>query len=71
MEWVNFFSKTKIQYLFFLKKGAYANQIKTIEEENKEFVKKINNLCGIKESDTGLALPATWDLVNDKNLMKE
>eukprot|EP00828_Plagiopyla_frontata_P046904 TRINITY_DN850_c0_g1_i1.p1 TRINITY_DN850_c0_g1~~TRINITY_DN850_c0_g1_i1.p1 ORF type:complete len:429 (-),score=82.87 TRINITY_DN850_c0_g1_i1:80-1366(-) len=51
--------------------GAYANQIKTIEEENKEFVKKINNLCGIKESDTGLALPATWDLVNDKNLMKE
>lgn len=43
--------------------GPYAVQIKSIEEENREFVKKINNLCGIKESDTGLSLPATWDLV--------
>jgi len=45
--------------------GPYADKIKKIEEENKEQVIKINKLCGIKESDTGLSLPATWDLRED------
>nr|GMD54179.1 26S protease regulatory subunit 7 homolog A-like [Ipomoea batatas] len=33
--------------------------------------KKINDLCGIKESDTGLAAPSQWDLVSDKQMMQE
>lgn len=37
--------------------GPYAGVIKNIEEENKQLIEKINKLCGIKESDTGLALP--------------
>jgi len=51
--------------------GPYASRIKKSEEENKEFVLKINKLCGIKESDTGLSLPAQWNLVGDKQLMGE
>jgi 26S proteasome regulatory subunit T1 len=38
--------------------GPYSDSIKKTEEENKDLVKNINKLCGIKESDTGLAIPS-------------
>jgi 26S proteasome regulatory subunit T1 len=41
-------------------KGPYSEKIKNIEEEVKNFAKDINKLCGIRESDTGLALPSNW-----------
>ena len=41
-------------------KGPYTEKIKSIEEEVKNFTKDINKLCGIRESDTGLALPSNW-----------
>ena len=31
----------------------------------------MNDLCGIKESDTGLSNPSQWDLTNDKQAMQE
>lgn len=33
-------------------------------------VKKVNELCGIKESDTGLAPPSNWDLQADKQTLQ-
>jgi len=33
--------------------------------------KRVNEICGIKESDTGLAAPSQWDLVADKQLMEQ
>jgi 26S proteasome regulatory subunit T1 len=43
-------------------KGPYSDSIKAVEEDIKSFNSKITALCGIKESDTGLALPAQWNL---------
>ncbi|CAI9767107.1 unnamed protein product [Fraxinus pennsylvanica] len=51
--------------------GPYSTSIKKVENEIKEMAKKINDLCGIKESDTGLAAPSQWDLVSDKQMMQE
>ncbi|CAN8288074.1 unnamed protein product [Cochlearia groenlandica] len=51
--------------------GPYSAPIKKVEKEIKELAKKINDLCGIKESDTGLAPPSQWDLVSDKQMMQE
>ncbi|CAI0401962.1 unnamed protein product [Linum tenue] len=51
--------------------GPYSNSIKKEEKEIKDLAKKINDLCGIKESDTGLATPSQWDLVSDKQMMQE
>eukprot|EP01017_Pseudomicrothorax_dubius_P042627 TRINITY_DN698_c0_g1_i1.p1 TRINITY_DN698_c0_g1~~TRINITY_DN698_c0_g1_i1.p1 ORF type:complete len:457 (-),score=163.93 TRINITY_DN698_c0_g1_i1:160-1530(-) len=51
--------------------GPYAGKIKKLEEENKDFLGQINKKVGIKESDTGLALPSQWDLPGDKQLMGE
>ncbi|XP_066351769.1 26S proteasome regulatory subunit 7A-like [Miscanthus floridulus] len=51
--------------------GPYLTSIKKVEKEIKEMAKKINDLCGIKESDTGLAPPSQWDLVSDKQMMQE
>ncbi|KAL2243138.1 UNVERIFIED_CONTAM: 26S proteasome regulatory subunit 7A [Sesamum indicum] len=57
--------------LFSLGLGPYSTSIKKVEKEIKEMAKKINDLCGIKESDTGLAAPSQWDLVSDKQMMQE
>ena len=46
-------------------------KIKAVEEENKKLVEEIKKESGVKESDTGLALPSQWNLANDKMLMGE
>lgn len=51
--------------------GPYAAPIKKVEEDIKSIQKKVNEVCGIKESDTGLAPPSRWDLVSDKQMMQE
>ncbi|KAM7254546.1 hypothetical protein ACFE04_003926 [Oxalis oulophora] len=51
--------------------GPYSTSIKKAEKEIKDMAKKVNDLCGIKESDTGLATPSQWDLVSDKQMMQE
>jgi 26S proteasome regulatory subunit T1 len=49
--------------------GPYALGIKSTEDDIAKLIKDINDLKGIKESDTGLAPPSTWDLTADKQLM--
>ena len=46
--------------------GPYSNSIKKIEKEIKEKAKQVDELCGIKESDTGLAPPSQWDIAKDR-----
>lgn len=42
-----------------------------METEIKELNQKIVNLQGIKESDTGLALPSQWNIEADKQMLKQ
>lgn len=51
--------------------GPYSESIKKLEEENKESLLKINKLMGVKELDTGLALPTQWNLAGDAKLASE
>lgn len=51
--------------------GPYATAIKRLETDLTEKVAKINELCGIRESDTGLSPPMQWNLVADKRMMQE
>lgn len=51
--------------------GPYSVRIKNVEKDVKEIVKKVNEVSGVKESDTGLAPPSRWDLVSDKQAMQE
>ena len=51
--------------------GPYSERIKTAEADVKRIAKEVNDVCGIKESDTGLAPPSRWDLVSDKQAMQE
>jgi 26S proteasome regulatory subunit T1 len=52
-------------------RSSYFDKIKDAEDEIKGYTDKIIKLCGIKESDTGLALPSQWNLEQDKQLIKE
>ncbi|KAL5967394.1 26S proteasome regulatory subunit 7 [Taenia solium] len=46
--------------------APYNEEIKKCEDDINSIMKRVNELTGIKESDTGLAPPALWDLVADK-----
>jgi 26S proteasome regulatory subunit T1 len=49
--------------------GPYSEKLRQVEKDIEEAMKNINTLCGVKESDTGLAPPALWDLAADKMAM--
>lgn len=51
--------------------GPYANSIKKVDTNIKDMVSKINKVCGVRESDTGLSVPSQWDLMSDKKMMQE
>eukprot|EP00200_Dunaliella_tertiolecta_P000235 CAMPEP_0202365338 /NCGR_PEP_ID=MMETSP1126-20121109/16382_1 /ASSEMBLY_ACC=CAM_ASM_000457 /TAXON_ID=3047 /ORGANISM="Dunaliella tertiolecta, Strain CCMP1320" /LENGTH=431 /DNA_ID=CAMNT_0048960153 /DNA_START=29 /DNA_END=1324 /DNA_ORIENTATION=+ len=51
--------------------GPYTAPIKRAEQDLKDILKRVNDVCGVKESDTGLAPPSRWDLVSDKQMMQE
>lgn len=51
--------------------GPYSKAIKQLEQEIKDKAKQVDDLCGIRESDTGLAPPPQWDLDQDKQVMQE
>ena len=48
----------------------YHRSIKLTEEDIQSVLKRVNELTGIKESDTGLAPPAHWDLAADKQTLQ-
>jgi 26S proteasome regulatory subunit T1 len=41
-----------------------------VEDDIQKVLKNVNELSGIKESDTGLAPPALWDLAADKQTLQ-
>ena len=51
--------------------GPYASRIKAAEQSLKDVAQRVNDICGIKESDTGLSAPSRWDLVSDKQAQQE
>eukprot|EP01104_Vermistella_antarctica_P014944 TRINITY_DN47_c0_g1_i1.p1 TRINITY_DN47_c0_g1~~TRINITY_DN47_c0_g1_i1.p1 ORF type:complete len:433 (-),score=121.38 TRINITY_DN47_c0_g1_i1:179-1477(-) len=51
--------------------GVYNSSIKKVQGDITRIAKRVDELCGIKESDTGLAPPSQWDLVADKRMMQE
>jgi 26S proteasome regulatory subunit T1 len=51
--------------------GPYGESLKKLEGDVKNIAQKVNDLVGVKESDTGLAHPSQWDLASDKQAMQE
>ena len=47
-------------------KGPYTEALKKVEDEIKTLNQKIQDMQGIKESDTGLALPTQWNIQGDR-----
>jgi len=51
--------------------NAYTLAIKNVEKAIEDNLKRVNDLAGVKESDTGLARPSLWDFQADKQMMQE
>lgn len=50
--------------------GQYSKALKQVETDISDITKRVNELAGIKESDTGLGPPALWDLAADKQTLQ-
>ena len=50
--------------------GQYSKALKQVETDIADITKRVNELAGIKESDTGLGPPALWDLAADKQTLQ-
>merc|ERR1711972_562999 len=50
--------------------GQYTKSLKQVETDIADTIKRVNELAGIKESDTGLGPPALWDLAADKQTLQ-
>merc|ERR1719415_472109 len=50
--------------------GQYTKALKAVEADIVEISKRVNELAGIKESDSGLVPPALWDLAADKQSLQ-
>jgi len=50
--------------------GQYSKALKQVESDIVDITKRVNELAGIKESDTGLGPPALWDLAADKQTLQ-
>ncbi|GJN19900.1 hypothetical protein PR202_gb07215 [Eleusine coracana subsp. coracana] len=51
--------------------GPYSTSVKKVEKKIQEISKNINDLCGTKESDTGVAPPSQWDIIADRKMAQE
>ena len=51
--------------------GPYNKAIGTVQDDIKKLNARIQEVVGVKESDTGLAPPSQWDLASDKQMMQE
>eukprot|EP00042_Codosiga_hollandica_P043041 m.403418 g.403418 ORF g.403418 m.403418 type:complete len:435 (+) comp56464_c0_seq2:69-1373(+) len=51
--------------------GPYTRESKKLEQEISDCVKKVNEMTGVKETETGLAHPSLWDLAADQNAMAQ
>jgi hypothetical protein len=51
--------------------GPYAASIKALESDIEGELKKIGELVGVRESETGLAPQSSWDLHADKQMKQE
>merc|ERR1712188_140735 len=68
---IHVLDKQDIKLLTTFGVGPYAEIIKKTEEDIVKISKSVDDARGIKESDTGLAPPSTWDLVADKQVMQQ
>lgn len=52
-------------------RGPYTDKLKNIDDDIKKLTKNVNSICGIRESETGVALPSNWVIEQDRKAMGE
>eukprot|EP00735_Rhodelphis_limneticus_P011037 TRINITY_DN4085_c0_g1::TRINITY_DN4085_c0_g1_i1::g.11905::m.11905 TRINITY_DN4085_c0_g1::TRINITY_DN4085_c0_g1_i1::g.11905 ORF type:complete len:426 (-),score=98.52,sp/P0DKK0/PRS7B_ORYSJ/84.67/0.0,AAA/PF00004.24/1.5e-40,AAA_22/PF13401.1/0.00028,AAA_22/PF13401.1/3.1e+03,AAA_2/PF07724.9/0.00032,AAA_5/PF07728.9/0.00088,AAA_16/PF13191.1/0.001,AAA_17/PF13207.1/1.9e+03,AAA_17/PF13207.1/0.013,AAA_19/PF13245.1/0.0054,DUF815/PF05673.8/0.0069,RuvB_N/PF05496.7/0.017,AAA_28/PF13521.1/0.023,AAA_33/PF13671.1/0.0 len=70
-ETIKALDESEISLLRSYGQGPYSNAIKKVENEMKTLAKKVSDMTGIKETDTGLAPPGQWNLAADKQMMQQ
>eukprot|EP00768_Dysnectes_brevis_P002761 gnl/Dysnectes_brevis/2030_a2342_1081.p1 GENE.gnl/Dysnectes_brevis/2030_a2342_1081~~gnl/Dysnectes_brevis/2030_a2342_1081.p1 ORF type:complete len:735 (-),score=286.85 gnl/Dysnectes_brevis/2030_a2342_1081:123-2327(-) len=47
-------------------KGPFGDRVEKVEKSINSILKEIKTICGVRETDTGLAPPSQWDLQHDQ-----
>jgi len=43
-------------------RGPYTDKLKTLQDDIDKLTKNVNSICGVRESETGIALPSNWQI---------
>ena len=52
-------------------KGPYTEKLNTLDTDIDKLVKNINSICGVREAETGVALPSNWVIDADRKALGE
>ena len=52
-------------------KGPYSEKLSTIDTDIQALLKSINSICGVREAETGVALPSNWIIDADRKAIGE
>ncbi len=52
-------------------RGPYTDKLKSLDDDISKLTKGVNSLCGVRESETGIALPSLWQTEVDKKAIGE
>lgn len=52
-------------------RGPYTDKLKSLDDDISKLTKGVNSLCGVRESETGIALPSLWQTEIDKKAIGE
>ncbi len=52
-------------------KGPYTEKLNTLDTDIDKLVKNINSICGVREAETGVALPSNWVIDADRKALSE
>lgn len=52
-------------------KGPYTEKLNSLDTDIDKLVKNINSICGVREAETGVALPSNWVIDADRKALGE
>jgi len=52
-------------------RGPYTEKLKKLDDDINGLTKNVNSICGVRESETGIALPSQWVMELDKKAIGE
>jgi 26S proteasome regulatory subunit T1 len=52
-------------------RGPYTDKLVVLDDDINKLIKNVNSICGVREAETGVALPSNWVIESDRKAIGE